>query len=324
MGLLSFPAAFLWRSSPLSTPVPMRGTIRTLSRELFDFDQEETVGQRWHFRLVELFLVVFTMQFCWEWGVYIQQNITEVMLPLGLAQYIDVSFMFDNYVALGNASLVSALLVLGFFRVWGPAYFVALLFFHMQYVARYSLGEISHGSNLVGMGILLLGLAHLFFQSDSARRRFTFGSLYFFIGLGYTSAAVCKLIGTGITWPHGHHLLMWIMERKVDTISKLGAFDPNLLQQLVLQNYHWGTAILLFGLLAEGVSFMMWFRKYRYYIVMLVVSMHIGIAISMNIFFEASTYFLILLGLPWGRIFDWVRTRVSISPSSRPSASAAQ
>jgi hypothetical protein len=117
---------------------------------------------------------------------------------------------------------------------------------------------------------------------------------------------------------------MWIMERKVDTISKLGAFDPNLLQHLVFQNYHWGTAILLFGLLAEGASFMMWFRKYRYYIVMLVVSMHFGIAITMNIFFEASTYFLILLGLPWGRIFDWVRARLPVSSSPRPSRPAAQ
>jgi hypothetical protein len=302
----------------------MNGTIRTLSRQLFDYDYEETPGQRWHFRLVEVFLVVFTLQFCWEWGAYIQQNISEVMLPLGLAQYIDVSFMFDHHVALGNAAVISVLLALGLFRVWSPAYAIALLLFHMQYVARYSLGEISHGSNLVGMGILLLGLAHLFFRSESARRRFTFGSLYFFIGLGYTSAAVCKLIGTGIMWPHGHHLLMWIMERKVDTISKFGAFDPNLLQELVLQNYHWGTAILLFGLVAEGASFMMWFRKYRYYIVMLVVSMHIGIAVTMNIFFEASTYFLILLGLPWGRIFDWVRTRLRISSSPRSSAPAAQ
>jgi hypothetical protein len=245
------------------------------------------------------------------------------MLPLGLAQYIDVSFMFTHYVAIGNAVLMGVLCVVGFFRLWRPAYAVALLLFHFQYVARYCLGEISHGSNLVGMGILILGLAHLFFRDASRQRRFTFGSLYFFIGLGYTSAAGCKLIGTGITWPSGQHLLMWIMERKVDTISKFGAFDPNLLQEMVLQNYHWGTLILLFGLVAEGASFMMWFRRYRYYIVMLVVSMHFGIAVSMNIFFAASTYFLILLGLPWGRIFEWTYDRLSVLGSSRSSAPVA-
>jgi len=294
-----------------------------LSRQLFDFDREETWGERWHFRLVELFLVFYTIQFGWDWGWYIQNNISEVMLPLGLAQYIDVSFMFTHYVAVGNAVLMGVLCVVGFFRLWRPAYAVALLLFHFQYVARYCLGEISHGSNLVGMGILILGLAHLFFRDASRRRRFTFGSLYFFIGLGYTSAAVCKLIGTGITWPSGQHLLMWIMERKVDTISKFGAFDPNLLQEMVLQNYHWGTLILLFGLVAEGASFMMWFRRYRYYIVMLVVSMHFGIAVSMNIFFAASTYFLILLGLPWGRIFEWTYDRLSVLGSSRSSAPVA-
>ena len=294
-----------------------------LSRQLFDFGREETWGERWHFRLVELFLVFYTIQFGWDWGWYIQNNISEVMLPLGLAQYIDVSFMFTHYVAIGNAVLMGVLCVVGFFRLWRPAYAVALLLFHFQYVARYCLGEISHGSNLVGMGILILGLAHLFFRDASRRRRFTFGSLYFFIGLGYTSAAGCKLIGTGITWPSGQHLLMWIMERKVDTVSKFGAFDPNLLQELVLQNYHWGTLILIFGLLAEGASFMMWFRRYRYYIVMLVVSMHFGIAVSMNIFFAASTYFLILLGLPWGRIFEWTYDRLSVLGSSRSSAPVA-
>lgn len=33
-----------------------------LSRQLFDFDREETWGERWHFRLVELFLIAFTVR----------------------------------------------------------------------------------------------------------------------------------------------------------------------------------------------------------------------------------------------------------------------
>jgi hypothetical protein len=240
------------------------------------------------------------------------------MLPLGLAQYIDVSFMFDHHVALINAGLIALLLLLGLTRAWRPAYAVALLLFHFQYVARYSLGEISHGSNLVGMGILLLGVAHLSFSDQTARRQFVWGTLYFFIGLGYTSAAVCKLVGTGIFWPDGHHLLMWIGERKVDVMSKFGTFDPNLLQEMVLQNYHWGTLFLLFGLIAEASSFLMWFRKYRYYIVMLVVSMHFGILLTMNIFFDASTYLLILLGLPWNRVLDTARAQLGRMVSSEP------
>jgi hypothetical protein len=280
--------------------------LRSLGTELFeeDADASETRGDRIYFRLVELFILAYAVWFCWDWGVYIQQNISSVLLPLGLANYVDVSFLFDNQVALINAGVVAVLSVVGFFRLWRPAYLLALLGFHFQYVARYSLGEISHGSNLIGMGVLGLGIALIAFRSESIRRRFTFGYLYFFIGLGYTSAAVCKLIGTGLYWPDGRHLLMWIAERKVDTFSKFGAFDPNVLQDLVLTDYRFGTAILLFGLLTEAVSVLMWWRAYRYPVVLLVVGMHIGIYFSMNIFFAASTYFLILLGLPWNRVID--------------------
>ncbi|PEN12358.1 hypothetical protein CRI94_14940 [Longibacter salinarum] len=264
----------------------------------------------------------YTLDFCWTWGTYIQNNITEVMLPLGIAEHIDISFLFDHNLAIWNAAIITALLFLGLFRLWRPAYGVAIVLFHLQYVARNCLGEISHGSNLVGMGILLLGLAHLFFTGASERRRFLMGSLYFFIGLGYTSAAVCKLVGTGIYWPDGHHLIMWITERRVDVISKFGAFQPNGLQNLVLGDYRWGTLILMFGLLAEASSFLMWFRKLRYVIVMLVFSMHIGIVVSMNIFFEASTYFLLLLGLPWHDLLNFGRDKLLGFPKREVSETA--
>ena len=281
----------------------------TLRRELFSDFAADTTGTHVYFRGLELFLLVYTVYFCWTWGGYIQQNISSVLLPLGLANYIDVSFMFAHNMALLNAALVGVLGLVGFFRLWRPAYLLALFAFHLQYVARYSLGEISHGSNLVGMGVLGLGLALLFFQNEEHRRRFTFGFLYFFIGLGYTSAAACKLIGTGITWPDGRHLLMWIAERKVDTLSKFGAFEPSFLQEMTLQDYRFGTLFLVFGLLTEAISFLMWWRKLRYVVVLLVIGMHIGIFLTMNIFFHASTYLLLLLGLPWHRIIDAVLER---------------
>ena len=276
----------------------------TLRRELFGDFASDTTGTRLYFRGVELFLVGYAFYYCWTWGVYIQQNISAVLLPLGLANYIDVSLMFDHYVAPINAVLVGVLGLIGFFRLWRPAYLLALFAFHLQYVARFCLGEISHGSNLIGMGVLGLGLALLIFKKEEYRRRFTFGFLYFFIGLGYTSAAVCKLIGTGVTWPDGRHLLMWIAERKVDTLSKFGAFEPSILQEMVLQDYHYGTLFLLVGLLTEAISFLMWWRKFRYVVVLLVVGMHFGIFLTMNIFFHASTYLLVLLALPWHRIID--------------------
>jgi hypothetical protein len=234
--------------------------------------------------------------------------------------------MFTHYLGPVNAVLVAVLSAIGFFRLWRPSYFLALLFFHLQYVSRYSLGEISHGSNLIGMGILGLGLALIVFRSEFRRQRFTLGFLYFFIGLGYTSAAFCKLIGTGITWPDGHHLLMWIAERKVDTIAKFGTFEPRLLQELVLQDVRFGTLFLMVGLMTEFASFLMWWRKYRNVVILLVAGMHIGIVLTMDIFFQASTYLLLLLGIPWNHVIDYALKRLpalsspSLSPSSGDSA----
>jgi hypothetical protein len=300
--------------------------VQALSNELFDFDRPATRGDRIHFRMLELFILAYTVWYCWDWGMYMQESMTSVLLPLGLAQYVDVSFMFTHYLGPVNAVLVAVLSAIGFFRLWRPSYFLALLFFHLQYVSRYSLGEISHGSNLIGMGILGLGLALIVFRSEFRRQRFALGFLYFFIGLGYTSAAFCKLIGTGITWPDGHHLLMWIAERKVDTIAKFGTFEPRLLQELVLQDVRFGTLFLMVGLMTEFASFLMWWRKYRNVVILLVAGMHIGIVLTMDIFFQASTYLLLLLGIPWNHVIDYALKRLpalsspSLSPSSSDSA----
>jgi uncharacterized membrane protein len=281
--------------------------LQRLGRELFGFDRPETTGDYLHFRVLELLLVGAAIHLCWTWGFYIHHNVSTPLLELGIAQYLDVSFMFDHYVAVGNAVLIIVLLALGLFRVWRPAYFGALLLFHLQYVSRYILGEISHGSNFVGMGVLALGLTHLVFTDPQRRRRFTFGFLYFFIGLGYTSAGMSKLIGTGITWADGHHLWMWIAERKVDVMGKFGAFEPNLLQELILSDVTVATLVLTFGHLVELSGFLVWWRRFRYPVMGLLVSMHVGIAFSMNIMFWWTTIILVLLMLPWGSLYDQLR-----------------
>jgi uncharacterized membrane protein len=101
---------------------------------------------------------------------------------------------------------------------------------------------------------------------------------------------------------------MWIAERKVDVMSKFGAFEPTMLQELVLQDYRFGTLFLTFGLLAELSGVLMWWRRYRYAVVLAVLGMHIGIFFTMNIMFHASTYLLVLLGLPWHRLIDRFRS----------------
>lgn len=265
---------------------------------LFEPDREETAGEVIFFRLFELFVAYFTIRLAWDWGTYITR-ISDVVLPLGIANYIDVSFMFGNSLPYMNAGLITALVVIGFLR-WGRyAYLGAFLLLHFQFATRFTLGEIPHSSNVLGMTLLGLALALVFFQQGRHRRRFTMGFTYFFLGLGYTSAAICKLIGTGITWPDGRHLWMWINEKAIDTAAKTGAIEYNWLQELALSDYWVATAMLAGSLLAEMGAILMWWKRLRTPMVLIVIGLHLGIYYIMNIMFLITLLELILLALPW-------------------------
>ena len=276
---------------------------------LFNLDSPETVGAKLFFRLLEASVILWTIRFVWQWGTYIEQ-IPEVVLPLGIANYVDVSFMFDSSIALVNASVISILLLIGFVGRYRYAYFSAFLLFHVQYVSRYSLGAISHGSNLIGMCLLGLALGHMFYSKIDLQRKFSLGFIYFFIGLAYTSAAICKLAATGPSWVSGSHLWMWIAERGVDTYSSSGVFDYNFLQELILEFGLLGTAILTFGLVTEFLAFLVWFKKPRRYIFALLFIMHIGILISMKISFESNLFLILMLAGPWPAALDWTYAKL--------------
>ena len=271
--------------------------MQTLARNLFDFDAPISESQRWYVRLVEVFVVFYSVWFVWVWAAYIPE-ISSFVLPLGVAEHVDMSFMFRPGMASINAGLITVLGVMGFARVWRGSYMAALLLFHIQYVSRYSLGEISHGSNFIGMSLLAFALAAIFFSDRDHYNRFAMGAIFFFFGLGYTSAAVCKLVGTGLDWSQGEHLLLWIGERQVDTISRLGIFEPNIVQDLIFADARWGTLVLTFGLVTEAFGWLLWFKKTRYFVLWAIIGLHFGIALSMNIFFETYTYQLLLLSLP--------------------------
>lgn len=274
-----------------------------LFENLFEPEREETTGEIVFFKLFELFVAAGTLYLAWTWGPYVQR-ISDVVLPLGIAQYLDVSFMFGNALPLLNAALISGLVVLGFFRVSRVAYLAAFLLLHLQYAARYSLGEIPHSSNMLGMTLLGLALATLVFQEARYRRRFTLGFTYFFVGLGYTLSAFCKLIATGLSWPDGRHLWLWIHEKSVDALSKTGAIDLNLLQELALSDHTIATAFLAVGLLTELCAWLMWWRRFRTPVVVAVIGLHLGIYLVMNILFYLSVIELLLLGFPWAAALD--------------------
>jgi hypothetical protein len=272
-------------------------------RQLFGFERPPSRGEAIVFRLYEVLIGGWMLRLVWEWGVYIQK-IGDIVLPLGVAQYIDVSFMFDHGVSLLNAALISVCFILGFTRKWRHAYLAAIVLFHLQYVARNCLGEISHGSNLVGMSILAFGLSHATFVEHTAARRLSMGLIRFFVGLGYTSAAACKLVGTGPGWVAGHHLWMWIGERTVDGTSKFGHFELNALQELAMASWPVATALLVVGLVSEASAWMIWFRRTRPVAGLLLLGMHVGIWITMDILFLPNMLIIAAIAFPWPQVID--------------------
>lgn len=281
---------------------------RSLVDGLFGFDREETAGEQIAVRLLEAFVAFAVIDIAWEWGLY-TLRIADVVLPLGLAQWIDISFMHGNALPLVNAALITGLVVLGFVRVGRWTYLGAFALLLFQYAARYSLGEIPHSANVTGTAFLAFALAPLLFDAETHRRRFAVGFTLFFVGLGYTLAAWSKLIATGPLWVDGRHLWIWVYEKGIDQAAKTGVFAFNPVQELALSEYWVATALLTIGLVTEFFAFLMWWRPFRALVGLAVVGLHIGIKLAMGILFGAATIIVALLCLPWGRAFDRVLDR---------------
>ena len=263
---------------------------------IFDFHTDETAGERFRYRFLELALAGWACWFAWSWGLYIPR-IEAAVLPLGIARHADLSFMSENGLSLWNAAAITVLCAVAI-AVHKAAYLPCALLLHLQYASRYCLGEISHGSNLTGMALVCLGAGALLFREGRMQRRAGIGLLFFFTGLGYGSAAVCKLVASGPGWVDGVHLRMWIAERGIDLLSTNGAFSPNLLQKLVDAHTPAGTAILAFGLLAELSGPLLWLPRARVAVIPALVAMHLGVTAVMGIRFDAFVFILLLLWEP--------------------------
>jgi hypothetical protein len=283
--------------------------VEKFFRQLFRFERGMSTGELLHFKLFEFYMVYHIIWTVWYWGLY-TLRISDVVLPLGIAQYIDITFMYGNSLPLLNAALISILVVLAWLRItprW--TYMVALVLMHIQYVARFSLGEISHGAHMTAMTLLCFALGVLLFSDRKDSIRFIMGTVFFFVGLSYVSAGVSKLIGTGPTWIDGRHLWLWMGEKGIDILSREGAFANNWLQELAWSSRGMATLILLTGLLVELGGFLFWFERYRPWIATLTIGMHLGIMVSMNIRFDASIAQLIVIGYPWAVLFNYLIER---------------
>ena len=287
--------------------------IEKIGNQLFEPDRKTSSGELLFFKLFELFIIFYVIKYAWKWGFYAELRNLDVVLPLGLANYIDVSFFFQNQFALMVAGLLTICAVLAYFRKgtkW--MYPVVMVLLHMQYVIRFSQGEIPHSSNLIGMAVFCFAMGSLFFAGKERMPRFVLGAIIFFTGLGYTSAFIAKLIGTGINWYDGRHLWLWMSEKGIDILSREGVYSPNFLQQIALNSTIAASIILLIGWLTEMIGITMWWKKIRPFTTTLIIGMHLGITMTMNIRFDAFVIQLILIGYPWYKLLDsWVKTTPS-------------
>ena len=69
--------------------------MTALIHRLFDFERNESVGEVLFYRVFELIVMYWVVFFAWKWGLYIQR-LGDIVLPLGIANYVDVSFMFTG------------------------------------------------------------------------------------------------------------------------------------------------------------------------------------------------------------------------------------
>ncbi len=298
--------------------------LQRFADTLFEFDRADSPGGILFFKLYEFFLAAFSVQLAWKWA-FETAPLREVVLQLGLARYFDARLFYGSALPLWVAGVVTVLVVLGFFRRFRYGYLLGVGLLHVLYAVRYTQGEIPHSSNLFMMSVLGLGVATAFFPDAHERRRFTMGFTYFYIGLGYTLAAVSKLVATGVTWPDGLHLWMWIEEKSVDQMLRYGEVHLTWLQEWALRSRPLATAFLTFGFVTEMFSWLVWFRRFRVPVLLAIFGLHFGIYLSMQIVFELSFYQFGLLLLPLPALFDALaqRHRTAVWKAARACAAYA-
>jgi hypothetical protein len=77
---------------------------------------------------------------------------------------------------------------------------------------------------------------------------------------------------------------------------------------------------LVFGLIAELVGILIWFRRYRTPVLLALVAMHVGIDLTLDILFIYNILILALLALPWGAVIDAVAFGVPLRSRRQPAS----
>jgi len=287
---------------------PAAGLLARLSLG-FGFEAAESWGERATYHVLELFLLQYAVRWAWDWAAVIG-TLTRIVEPRGLARDIDLGGLVGGASALVIAALISACalaLACGRSRAVAASSLVVLL--HVQYVLRHSLGKVTHGSQFVGVGLVMLAVSALAMPSSRSRRRLALVGTRLFIGAGYVCAGLMKLASTGPSWVDGRHLALWISETGIDWLSRAGHIELNALQRSCLDHPALATALLGLGLFAELSGFLLWFRATRAGAAVALIGLHLGIWATLGIRFDSFIGLLVIIGLPLPWFFDRLHAR---------------
>jgi hypothetical protein len=100
-------------------------------KQLFNADHTETNGDILLFIIFETVIVYQVILISWRWAFYIP-HFDHVVTPVGIAHYMNISFLFGGSYALINAALITLFALLGYFRRGRFFYLLALLGMHLQ------------------------------------------------------------------------------------------------------------------------------------------------------------------------------------------------
>lgn len=261
-------------------------------------------GELLFFKLFELYILSTAIWLSWQWAVQMPKD-AGLPFPAGIAQWVDVHLVMNGEAGYLNALVISVLSICAFFRIQVRWVFGAiLLLLHFQYIARFSLGKLTHSANFVGLALLAFAIGFIQFRNQKERLRFVLGFILFFMGLAYVSSAMSKLIGTGLTWCDGHHLWLWMAQKQVDFFSTFGILPVGGLQQIVMTNYGLASLFLLAGLVTELTGFLLWWQKTRPYSATAILALHIGIGLTLHIYFTGMALMVLLIGFRWPLLLD--------------------
>lgn len=243
--------------------------------------------------------------------------------PIGIARIIDLTFLANPTVQLIlNICFGLALIcyVFGKFRILSTGY---LLMHSIGLVSLfYSQGSVGHGYNIVSLVILAQFIAYVVHRlgepisKPGHKLNVDDVAMYFsqqMIAAVYVIAGVTKLIRSGFVYGI---IPGWVRDLQYVSVQIVKSHDQSYYAYLdpsILERGNWIAGVLLanefltrlcfgVGLCLELFAFLMLINR-RWSVLMggLLIVLHVGIAVIMNLHFRENIYVLIIftLHIPW-------------------------